>query len=241
MMPSKTLSKGISRTKVDLFLECAYCFYLYRLKGISRPKSLPFSLNNAVDNLLKVEFDSYRKLQMVHPLVAKAGLSLVPFDSPLIDDWRTQNKGVRVPYKNFEFFGLLDDVWQDTDGKLVVVDYKATAKKEPVTKLEPTGFHLNYRRQLEFYVWLLTKNGFEVSSTAWLYYCTGDNTLDAFNEKLSFRTNLISHQCDTTWIEPVLDQIIDILDGKMIPTPSSTCEHCSYYNKRNNTSIGLAS
>jgi hypothetical protein len=42
----------LSRSKIDLFVDCPQCFYLDRRLGISRPPSFPFSLNSAVDALL---------------------------------------------------------------------------------------------------------------------------------------------------------------------------------------------
>ena len=39
----------ISRSKVDLFLNCPRCFYLDVKLGIKRPPGYPFNLNNAVD------------------------------------------------------------------------------------------------------------------------------------------------------------------------------------------------
>lgn len=53
---SKTLFR-LSRSKIDLFLECPRCFYLDRKLGVARPPGFPFSLNSAVDKLLKKEFD----------------------------------------------------------------------------------------------------------------------------------------------------------------------------------------
>ena len=47
----------ISRSKIDLFLECPRCFYLDVVKKIKRPPGFPFNLNNAVDMLLKKEFN----------------------------------------------------------------------------------------------------------------------------------------------------------------------------------------
>ena len=43
----------LSRTKIDLFVECPRCFYLDRRLGVSRPPMFPYSLNQAVDTLLK--------------------------------------------------------------------------------------------------------------------------------------------------------------------------------------------
>lgn len=45
----------LSRTKVELFLDCPRCFYLDRCLGIARPSIPPFNLNSAVDALPKTE------------------------------------------------------------------------------------------------------------------------------------------------------------------------------------------
>ena len=47
----------LSRTKIELFTGCPRCFFLDRRLGISRPGFPAFTLNNAVDYLLKKEFD----------------------------------------------------------------------------------------------------------------------------------------------------------------------------------------
>jgi hypothetical protein len=63
----------LSRSKIDLFLECARCFYLDRRLGIGRPDSFPFTLNNAVDALLKKEFD---ELEMMKKNITQLKLKL---------------------------------------------------------------------------------------------------------------------------------------------------------------------
>ena len=40
---------AVSRSKIDLFVECPRCFYLDRRLGIGRPSGPPFLLNSAVD------------------------------------------------------------------------------------------------------------------------------------------------------------------------------------------------
>ncbi len=57
--PSSDEPFVLSRSRVDNFLECSRCFYLTNRVGIARPPSFPFNLNNAVDELLKNEFDIY--------------------------------------------------------------------------------------------------------------------------------------------------------------------------------------
>ena len=46
--------------------------------GIGQPPGYPFSLNSAVDTLLKKEFDMHRAKGTAHPLMDAYGLDAVP-------------------------------------------------------------------------------------------------------------------------------------------------------------------
>ncbi|MEJ2441526.1 MAG: hypothetical protein P8Y06_01235 [Patescibacteria group bacterium] len=61
----------LSRSKIDLFLQCPRCFYLDVRLGIKRPSLPGFTLNLAVDELLKKEFDLLRKKGQAHELMKK--------------------------------------------------------------------------------------------------------------------------------------------------------------------------
>lgn len=54
--PTSTTPFRLSRSKIDLFIKCPRCFYLDRRLGVGQPPSFPFSLNSAVDTLLKDEW-----------------------------------------------------------------------------------------------------------------------------------------------------------------------------------------
>jgi hypothetical protein len=69
----------LSRTKIENFIKCPRCFYMDRKLGIAQPPGFPFTLNSAVDCLLKKEFDIYRSKQTMHPLMEHYGLKAVPF------------------------------------------------------------------------------------------------------------------------------------------------------------------
>lgn len=69
----------ISRSKIDLFLACPRYFYIDRRLGVGRLPGFPFSLNVAVDTLLKKEFDYHRVNQSAHPLMKQYGVDAVPF------------------------------------------------------------------------------------------------------------------------------------------------------------------
>ena len=51
----------ISRSKFSNFLSCKRCFYLDGVIGLKEPSMPGWALNSAVDELLKKEFNFYRK------------------------------------------------------------------------------------------------------------------------------------------------------------------------------------
>src|SRR3972149_2451024 len=78
----------LSRSKLELFMSCPRCFYLDRRLGVGRPPGFPFSLNSAVDTLLKKEFDTHRVTGTAHPLMQAYGIDAVPYNHTKIDEWR---------------------------------------------------------------------------------------------------------------------------------------------------------
>ncbi|OGL83484.1 hypothetical protein A3B32_00050, partial [Candidatus Uhrbacteria bacterium RIFCSPLOWO2_01_FULL_53_9] len=171
----------LSRSKIDLFLECPRCFWLDNVKGIKRPPGFPFNINSAVDTLLKTEFDVHRAKGEQHPLQKAYGISARPAAHEHIDVWRENFKGVATHHAptGLVVSGAIDDLWIDDDA-YIVVDYKATAKSEPVTELNE-DWHIGYKRQMEIYQWLLRQNGLTVSDTGYFVYCTGRPNEPAFD------------------------------------------------------------
>ena len=51
----------LSRSKIDLYLNCPKCFYLDVKKRVKRPPGFPFTINSEIDRLLKNEFDIHRE------------------------------------------------------------------------------------------------------------------------------------------------------------------------------------
>jgi RecB family exonuclease len=219
----------ISRTKIELFTQCPRCFWLDKVKGVKRPSGPPFTLNSAVDHLLKKEFDIHRAQGSAHPLMKKYGIDAVPFQHEKINQWRHNFTGVQVEHKPTDLliFGAVDDIWVTPKNELHVVDYKATAKAGEV-ELTDQGFHRAYKRQMEVYQWLLRGNGFTVSDTAYFVYVNGDKDVAAFDAKLEFKVKIISYKGSDAWIEPALGKIKVCLESEIIPQPSSACEFCQY-------------
>ena len=72
----------LSRTGLDMFLECPQCFYMRWRLGIKRVDGPGFALNSAVDALLKKEFDAYREKKKPHPIMKKNKVDAIPFTHP---------------------------------------------------------------------------------------------------------------------------------------------------------------
>lgn len=223
----------LSRSRVHNFLDCPKCFYKTQRLGIKKPPSFPFNLNNAVDELLKNEFDGYRKNQRPHPIQIENELDAIPFEHPDLDEWRESlRKGVKRYHEptNLLLRGGIDDVWIDTkNDELIVVDYKATSKKGEVSI--DADWQDGYKKQIEFYQWLLRGNGFKVSDTGYFVYCNGLKNNDAFDNKLEFKTKLIPYQGNDQWVEPTLRDIKECLLSDTMPDPSENCEYCKYVSE----------
>ena len=72
---------------------------MYLKKYQIKPSSLPFTLNIAVDNLCKNEFDHYRSIQKPHPLFIKYGIDALPLKHKDLA-LRSNFQGIR--YKSIE-------------------------------------------------------------------------------------------------------------------------------------------
>ncbi len=233
--PTSATPYRISRSKIDQFMNCPLCSWLDHRKGISQPSTPPFTLNSAVDTLLKKEFDIHRAKKTKHPLLEKYGVDAIPFSHPKIDVWRANFTGINYLHHqtNFEVFGAIDDIWEDAEKKLHIVDYKATSKQGEV-QLEDTKWHNQYRRQMEIYQWLFRHNGFDISDTGYFVYVNGKKDRAAFDGKLEFDVKLIAYKGKDQWIEGVLYEMKEVLSDSQPPMPHADCEYCIYRASVNN-------
>ena len=208
----------LSRSKIGLFMQCPRCFYLDRKLGVGRPPGFPFALNSAVDALLKQEFDTHRVEGTKHPLIEKYGVDARPVPHEDLDKWRHNFTGVQHLHEptNLLIFGAIDDLWQNSKGEYIVVDYKATAKRDDITELDKS-WHEGYKRQMEVYQWLLRQNGYKVSDTGYFVYCNGKADREAFDGKLDFDVTLIPYTGDDGWVEKTIKKIHKCLKSDKIP------------------------
>ncbi len=220
----------ISRSKIDLFLNCPMCFYLDARLGVGRPPGFPFALNSAVDTLLKKEFDIHRAKKRPHPLMNGYGLKdVIPFSHEDLDIWRSNFKGIRHIHEptNLLITGAIDDVWLDNKTEeLIIVDYKSTSKEEKVSL--DKEWQIGYKRQMEIYQWLFRQNEFKVSQTGYFVYCNGKTDREAFDAKLEFDIDLIAYTGHDSWIDGALVELKKCLMAEKPPAPGDACDYCSY-------------
>jgi CRISPR/Cas system-associated exonuclease Cas4 (RecB family) len=234
--PGQSTPYKISRSKIDLFMNCPRCFWLDVRMGIKRPSSPPFQINKAIDELFKKEFDAYRAKAEPHPIMVDNQIKAVPMQHDDLDKWRYNFTGVTTLHKptNLHIFGAIDDIWINEAGEAIVVDYKATAKAGEVNL--DANWQIGYKRQMEVYQWLIRQNGLKVNDTGYFVYTNGRLDLDGFNNRVEFKTKLIAYTGNDNWVEPAILKLKECMDGEIpevgMAVMGGECEHCAYARSR---------
>ena len=240
----------ISRSRFDEYMDCPRCFYLKTNKGLMSPSTPGWTLNTLTDTLLKKEFDECRKKQEPHRIMIQNNLDhLVPYksetikdkkgnDKLLLDEWRDSiHYGLKHRFKetNIILQGGIDDVWFNTKTEeLVVVDYKSQHKKDGVSQdtYFDDPYKNSYKRQLNYYAYLLKGMGHKVSSDAYLYICNAKEVEEGFHGKMLFDEVLIHHEIKTDYLEEEIQKMIDVMNSEEIPEGHTSCENCAYARQR---------
>jgi len=227
----------LSRNKLENFLKCPRCFYLDRRLGFSPPSMPPFTLNNAVDHLMKNEFDGYRANKEAHPIMKQAGLNAVPLENKLLEGWQDYHHGLQYHMKdiNITVMGAPDDVWQSDKGEYIVVDYKATSSDKEINLDD--DWKKAYKHQIEIYQWLFRQNGYNVSDTAYFVYTNALKTRKSFGDKLTFKTVLLPYVGSTEWVEGAIRDAYNCLCQDAVPGASEKCELCRYVESVKNFGV----
>ena len=103
---------------------------------------------------------------------------------------------------NIILSGGVDDVGQDINtGKLIIADYKSQANNK---SLEPWAYlsdvyHEGYKIQMDFYGYLLSEMGHDVSETFYFLVCNANRKADGFFGKLDFEEVLVLENSSLHW------------------------------------------
>jgi len=187
-----------------------------------------WTLNSAVDQLLKNEFDLLREKGEQHKLMKKYNIDAVPFPHPDIDQWRNNFVGKQYLHSetNLLIFGAVDDLWVNKKGELLIVDYKATSTSKEISLDDE--YKQGYKKQMEVYQWIFRKSGFKVNDTGYFVFANAGKNRPSFDGRLEFEVSIISYKGDDSWVEPTIFVMKKCLDSGKIPDPDPDCEFCKY-------------
>ena len=236
--PNQNKDFALSRSRFDAFKNCPRCFYLKSNRGLVEPSTPGWTLNTLTDTLLKKEFDKCRSEQKPHRIMIKNNLNhIVPFKDERMDEWRNSFKGIRNRYKNTNIilYGGVDDIWFNTKTEeLIVCDYKSQHKKSKVSQETyfSDPYKDGYKRQLDFYAYLLIEMGFKVSTDAYLYICNALEADEGFHGKMEFEETLIRYEVQTEYLDNDIQIMIDAMNSNEIPDSNISCENCAYARQR---------
>ena len=113
---------------------------------------------------------------------------------------------------------------------MIIVDYKAQSSAGTVTTEAYLRniYHQDYKLQMDIYVHILRKMGFEVSDKTYFYVCNGEKSHSRFNGKINFSSTLVPYITKTSWIDLKVEEMKMLLESDQIPPINKSCEHCSY-------------
>lgn len=221
MIDNKQVLKfKLSPSSINLMVECERCFWLNKHKVWSRPDS-PFpQLPNGMDRVLKAHFDKFMKRGELPPEIKEHDhtKALKLFDNEeLLTTWRSNFKGIRYEDEQGNIlFGAVDNILVN-GSKLIILDYKT--KGHPI---KDEGEACNpYQNQIDFYNFLLRKNGYETENYAFLLFYYPDRVLET--GEVVFNTLLAKRQINVKNAETLFNKAINLLQSEC---PSKTCEWC---------------
>lgn len=205
--------------------ECPRCFWLYKNKGIGRPKGYPYTLSIAIDQLLKAEFDGFREKGLLHPvLVGHNGLDEVKlFDnSEQLRKWRNNFEGLKYHDKNLDatLFGAVDDMLEFPDGSLAVIDYKSSGAKE-ITVYD------DYKMQMDVYTYILEQLGYKTARKGYFVFYIVDKA-NGFNGRLPFRGEIREVETNPDYVGDMFAKAVELARSDIPPPSNPECGHCNF-------------
>ncbi|BDC34446.1 hypothetical protein Noda2021_04040 [Candidatus Dependentiae bacterium Noda2021] len=163
--------------------------------------------------------------------MVRHSIDAIPFHHDLFPKWRSYKAG-GIRYfdstNQIELCGVLDDIWVNKDEELIIVDYKATARKGSVLLDLSNAWNSNNKRQVSFYAYILKTLGFKIHKNAYCLYVIADNSKPALNENLAFETKVLPYCIDYSWIEKTIVNIRNCLDQELIPDSNINCDLCKF-------------
>ena len=143
----------------------------------------------------------------------------------------------RFKETNIILSGGIDDIWQDTKTKdLIVVDYKSQASNYEVRTnyYLASAYHQGYKIQMDFYNYLLTAMGFQVGALSYFLVVNANRGAAGFHGKMDFSETLVPYEHSISWITAKVVEMISLINQTKVPESNPSCENCAYAKQRAN-------
>jgi len=209
----------LSPNSLNLFLECPYCFWLEKKLGIKKPLAYPYEFNKKVDELLKEEFDLYRKQDLEPPLFKENNINAKLFkNQKLLNQWRSNLAGIRYfdEALGATLFGAVDDVLEFSKDRIAPLDYKSTGMT--VAKI-----YDRFQLQMDVYTFLMEKNGYKTTGKGYLAFYVVDKSR-GFVDRLPFRKEIIEIETNPSDIYEIFKEAVITLKNQMPKKHSKDCQ-----------------
>ncbi len=213
----------LSPNSLNLFLECPHCFWLDKNLGIKRPPPYPYALNSALDDLMREEFDAYRKKNLVHPLLKSSHIKAHLFSNQkLLNQWRNNLAGIRYYDEELKatLFGALDDVLEFENEEIAPLDYKSTG-------IPKENIYDRFQLQLDTYTYLMEKNGYKTKRKGYIAFYIVDKN-KGFIDRLPFRKEIIEVETNPSDIYEIFKDAISCLRKDSPPKHSRDCQFAKW-------------
>jgi hypothetical protein len=206
----------ISRSQIELFIDCPRCFWLDVKFKIKRPEKISGGyIGSKYDPLLKNYFDKHREINKTPKEIENHNLSLFS-DLETLKIWR--GRGIEYFHEkhNITYYGKIDDILVK-DEYLIPFDFKTTTSKN-------FQIYEEYKRQLEIYGYLLKKNNYPVLDIG-IFYVVKIDINENF-EKIEEREIVKIENLNYEIYDEILENLIKVYRSEEEPEPNSNCEFC---------------
>ena len=235
-----TMGKGIdlndivlSRTSIDEYIKSPHFWFIKRVLGLNDNPGPGWPLNSQVDNMAKLMNDFHRENEKTPKLLEENELLLANIDE--LSSWRNIN-GMKYfdENRNVTICGGIDDLYVNSKGEYVIVDYKSTSTQKRI--LQQSDVFNNgeiYKRQLEIYKWILENKKLKMSSIGYLHYFNASTIRKDLDFSLEFEQTLVPIELDTSWIDSIIDEMLLVIKNNTCPPMNDKCDRCIYMTNYN--------
>lgn len=228
MMSKPTKKKGLklSPSSLNLYLECARCFWLRFNQGLRRPEGAVSSLPAGADYTLKAHYDSIRKKGLPPELQGQVPGWLWP-DEAKVKEMRKNSFGFALTQEVW-FGGAFDEALELADGSIIPLDNKTRG-------FPPKEAHWTHKAQMSGYTLILQEKGIKTRPLAYLVHWFFDHKNIKPVNPLGLNVAVEQIKTNPGEIREKILEAVKVLKGSLPkagqrsgPNANETCPFCWY-------------